>query len=150
MDSRARDGAIFSETRNSGRTIQLRMMFTCCHPAISPIPRWHCSQNLSGLVLRKNPAGFLTTDDMSTKRQVRQEENPRRQYSFEVLPVKSCRDGMDASCKSFTSIKRRLCGLKGNDWIRLRALRGRLFRLADLWAAHQPCKYKSRVYAILP
>lgn len=140
---------LFSE---SGiRDDQLRMMFTCCHPAISADSQIALTlKTLCGFGLSEIANAFLTTEENINKRLVRARQKIRdEQIPFEVPYAEHLAERLDAVLQTiYLLFNEGYNASTGNDLIR-HELCAEAIRLAEIIAASSVIKNKVNVFACL-
>ena len=130
---------------------QLRMIFTCCHPAISTDSQVALTlKTLCGFSIPEIARAFLTTDENVNKRLVRAREKIREdKIPFEVPGGNLLEGRLDAVLQiNYLLFNEGYSASKGNDLIRYE-LCEEAIRLSELIAAHPTLQNKSGVYSIL-
>lgn len=130
---------------------QLRMMFTCCHPAISPDSQVALTlRTLCGFSMAEIAKAFLTTEENINKRLVRARQKIREdKIAFVVPEGKELESRLDAVLETiYLLFNEGYSASTGNDLIRFE-LCEEAIRLAGIIAAHEGIQNKSNVYAVL-
>ena len=130
---------------------QLRMMFTCCHPAISSDSQVALTlRTLCGFSIPEIAKAFLTTEENINKRLVRARQKIREdKIPFEVPEGKDLESRLDAVLETiYLLFNEGYSASTGNDLIRFE-LCEEAIRLAGIIAEHDGIQNKSNVYAIL-
>jgi RNA polymerase sigma factor (sigma-70 family) len=130
---------------------QLRMMFTCCHPAISGDSQVALTlKTLCGFSIPEIARAFLTTDDTITKRLKRARQTIREaDIPFEVPEPQHLEARLDAVIQTiYLLFNEGYSASRGNDPIRYE-LCGEAIRLAEIIAANPGVKIKTNVFASL-
>jgi RNA polymerase sigma factor (sigma-70 family) len=130
---------------------QLRMIFTCCHPAISSDSQVALTlRTLCGFGIPEISKAFLTTEDNINKRLVRARQKIREdKIPFEVPEGKHLEARLAAVLETiYLLFNEGYSASTGNHLIRLE-LCGEAIRLAEIIADHEGIQNKSDVYAML-
>jgi len=130
---------------------QLKMMFTCCHLAISTDSQIALTlKTLCGFSIPEIAKAFLTTDENINKRLVRAREKIREDKIPFELPEGQNLDGrLDAVLQTiYLLFNEGYSASSGNDLIRYE-LCEEAIRLSEIIVAHEALHDKSNVYAIL-
>lgn len=130
---------------------QLRMMFTCCHPAISSDSQVALTlKTLCGFSISEIAKAFLTTDENVNKRLVRARQKIREdKIPFEVPEGKFLESRLDAVLETiYLLFNEGYSASAGNDVVRFE-LCEEAIRLAEVLAEHKALQNKSNVHAIL-
>lgn len=130
---------------------QLRMMFTCCHPAISSDSQVALTlRTLCGFSMSEIAKAFLTTEENINKRLVRARQKIREdKIAFEVPEGKHLESRLDAVLETiYLLFNDGYSASTGNDLIRFE-LCEEAIRLAEIIAAHEGIQNKSNLYALL-
>jgi RNA polymerase sigma-70 factor (ECF subfamily) len=130
---------------------QLRMIFTCCHPAISSDSQIALAlKTLCGFSLPEIARAFLTTDENINKRLVRARQKIREdQIPFEVPQGKDLVKRLQAVLETiYLLFNEGYSASSGKDLIRLEVCEEAI-RLAEMIAAHPAITNKSNVYALV-
>lgn len=129
----------------------LRMMFTCCHPAISTDSQVALTlKTLCGFSIPEIARAFLTTEENINKRLVRARQKIREdKIPFEVPEGKHLEDRLDAVLETiYLLFNEGYSASKGTDVIRFE-LCEEAIRLSEIIADQSGLKNKSNVYAVL-
>jgi RNA polymerase sigma factor (sigma-70 family) len=140
---------IFSE--NEILDDQLRMMFTCCHPAISTDSQVALTlKTLCGFSMPEIAKAFLTTEENINKRLVRARQKIREdRIPFEVPEGKALEERLDAVLETvYLLFNEGYSASKGSELIRYE-LCEEAIRLCEIIASHATVQNKSNVYAVL-
>jgi RNA polymerase sigma factor (sigma-70 family) len=130
---------------------QLRMIFTCCHPAISGDSQVALAlKTLCGFSISEIAKAFLTTEENINKRLVRARQKIREdQIPFEVPKGKDLEKRLETVLETiYLLFNEGYSASKGNDLIRYE-LCEEAIRLAEIIAAHSAIMHKSDVFALL-
>jgi RNA polymerase sigma factor (sigma-70 family) len=130
---------------------QLRMMFTCCHPAISSDSQVALTlRTLCGFSILEISKAFLTTEENINKRLVRARQKIREdKIPFEVPEGKYLEARLDAVLETiYLLFNEGYSASTGNDLIRFELCEESI-RLAEIIADHEGIQNKSNVHAIL-
>jgi RNA polymerase sigma factor (sigma-70 family) len=130
---------------------QLRMMFTCCHPAISSDSQVALIlKTLCGFSIPEIAKAFLTTDENINKRLVRARQKIREyKIPFEVPEGKYLESRLDAVLEAiYLLFNEGYSASTGNDLVRFE-LCEEAIRLSEIIATHEALPDKSNVHAIL-
>lgn len=130
---------------------QLRMLFTCCHPAISPDSQIALAlKTLCGFSIPEIAKAFLTTDENINKRLVRARQKIRDdKIPFEVPQGKDLEARLQTVLETiYLLFNEGYSASKGNDIIRYE-LCEEAIRLAQLIAVHPAILHKGDVLALL-
>jgi RNA polymerase sigma-70 factor (ECF subfamily) len=130
---------------------QLRMMFTCCHPAITSDSQVALTlKTLCGFSILEISKAFLTTEENINKRLVRARQKIREdKIRFEVPVGKHLEARLEAVLETiYLLFNEGYSASTGNDLIRFE-LCEEAIRLAEVIVEHQTIQNKSNVYAIL-
>jgi RNA polymerase sigma factor (sigma-70 family) len=130
---------------------QLRMMFTCCHPAISSDSQVALTlRTLCGFSILEIAKAFLTTEDNINKRLVRARQKIRDdKIPFEVPEGQYLETRLDAVLETiYLLFNEGYSASTGNYIIRFELCEESI-RLAEIIADHQGIQNKSNVYAVL-
>jgi len=130
---------------------QLRMMFTCCHPAISSDSQVALTlRTLCGFSILEISRAFLTTEENINKRLVRARQKIREdKIPFEVPEGKFLESRLEAVLETiYLLFNEGYSASTGNDLIRFELCEESI-RLAEIIANHEGLQNKSNVYAIL-
>ncbi len=130
---------------------QLRMIFTCCHPAISPGSQVALTlKTLCGFSVKEIARGFITTEENIHKRLVRARKKIRDdKIPFEVPNG----DGLEARLQAvletiYLLFNEGYSASTGTDLIRYEICEEAI-RLAEIIAGHPSIKDKQPVHALL-
>jgi RNA polymerase sigma factor (sigma-70 family) len=140
---------IFSE--HQVRDDQLRMMFTCCHPAISADSQVALTlKTLCGFSIAEIAKAFLTTEENINKRLVRARQKIRiDKIPFEVPAIQDLDTRLHAVLETiYLLFNEGYSASTGTDVIRFE-LCEEAIRLAEIVAGHEAIQNKSNVYAML-
>ncbi|MEP7376698.1 MAG: sigma-70 family RNA polymerase sigma factor [Chitinophagaceae bacterium] len=138
----------------SGKEIeddQLRMIFTCCHPAISPDSQIALAlKTLCGFSISEIAKAFLTTDENINKRLVRARQKIRDdKIPFEVPQEKDLEKRLQTVLETiYLLFNEGYSASSGKDLIRF-AVCGEAIRLTEMIITHSAIYHKSNVYALL-
>ena len=130
---------------------QLRMMFTCCHPAISTDSQVALTlKTLCGFSISEIAKAFVTTDENVHKRLVRARQKIREEkIPFDVPHGNMLEKRLDAVLETiYLLFNEGYSASTGNDVIRFE-LCEEAIRLSEIIESHDDFKNKSNVYAIL-
>jgi RNA polymerase sigma factor (sigma-70 family) len=130
---------------------QLRMIFTCCHPAISSDSQVALTlKTLCGFSISEIAKAFLTTEENITKRLKRARQTIREDsIPFEVPGGVYLEERLDSVMQTiYLLFNEGYSASKGNDLIRYE-LCGEAIRLGEIIAANPVIKNKSNVHAAL-
>jgi RNA polymerase sigma factor (sigma-70 family) len=130
---------------------QLRMMFTCCHPSISPDSQIALIlKTLCGFSIPEIAKAFLTNDENINKRLVRARQKIREsKIPFEIPPGKSLRSRLQTVLETiYLLFNEGYSASTGTDLIRYEVCEEAI-RLAEIIAAHESIEDKSTIYALL-
>jgi RNA polymerase sigma factor (sigma-70 family) len=130
---------------------QLRMIFTCCHPAISPDSQIALAlKTLCGFSIPEIAKAFLTTEENINKRLVRARQNIREaKIPFEVPLGKELEKRLQVVLETiYLLFNEGYSASKGNDLIRYE-LCEEAIRLTEMIASHTMIRHKDKVYALL-
>ncbi len=130
---------------------QLRMMFTCCHPAITTDSQVALSlKTLCGFSIPEIAKAFLTTEENIKKRLVRARQNIREdKIPFEVPQGKELEKRLQAVLETvYLLFNEGYSASKGNDIIRYEPCEEAI-RLTEIILQHPVIQNKTNVYALL-
>jgi RNA polymerase sigma-70 factor (ECF subfamily) len=130
---------------------QLRMMFTCCHPAISPDSQVALTlKTLCGFSIPEIAKAFLADEENIHKRLVRARQKIRdNNLPFEVPPAAQLEERVDAVLETiYLLFNEGYSASKGDDIIRYE-LCEEAIRLAEIIAANPAIQNKCKVYALV-
>ncbi len=130
---------------------QLRMIFTCCHPAISPDSQIALAlKTLCGFSIPEIAKGFLTTEENINKRLVRARQKIREdKIPFEVPEGKDLEKRQAAVLETiYLLFNEGYSASKGNELIRYE-LCEEAIRLAQMLGNDKAIRQKGNVYALL-
>jgi RNA polymerase sigma-70 factor (ECF subfamily) len=130
---------------------QLRMLFTCCHPAISPDSQVALAlKTLCGFSIPEIAKAFLTTEENIHKRLVRARQKIRDdQLPFEVPPVRELEERISAVLETvYLLFNEGYSASTGNDLIRYE-LCEEAIRLAAIMEEHPAIQNKPAIYSLL-
>ncbi len=133
------------------RDDQLRMMFTCCHPAISEDSQIALTlKTLCGFSMSEIAKAFLTTEENINKRLVRARQKIRGdRIPFEVPLTENLDERLDAVLQTiYLLFNEGYKASTGPDLIRYE-LSAEAIRLGEIIINSPPIKNKSTVYACL-
>lgn len=140
---------LFSET--SLQDDQLRMMFTCCHPAISGDSQVSLIlKTLCGFSIPEIARAYLTTEENVNKRLVRARQKIREdKIAFEIPEGHAIESRLEAVLQAiYLLFNEGYSASTGNDLIRYE-LCAEAIRLAEIIIASPSIKEKANVYACL-
>jgi len=141
--------ALFSEQEI--RDDQLRMIFTCCHPAITPDSQVALAlKTLCGFSIPEIAKAFLTTEENINKRLVRARQKIRDDHiPFEVPSGKDLEQRLQTVLETiYLLFNEGYSASKGDDIIRYE-LCEEAIRLAQMLAGSSAISRKGNVYALL-
>lgn len=147
------NSASFSETIFTDKEIaddQLRMIFTCCHPAISPDSQIALTlKTLCGFSIPEIAKAFLTTEENINKRLVRARKTIRKaNVVFEVPVGKELEDRLSSVLEAiYLLFNEGYSSSTGHEFIRYEVCEEAI-RLAKIIAAN-PTIASSNTYALL-
>lgn len=130
---------------------QLRMMFTCCHPAISPDAQIALIlKTLCGFSIPEIARAFLCTEDTMTKRLVRARQKIREtEIPFEMPEGTDLRPRTEAVLQAiYLLFNEGYSASTGHDLIRYE-LCEEAIRLAEMMAVHPALADKADIHALL-
>ena len=130
---------------------QLRMIFTCCHPAISPDSQIALAlKTLCGFSIPEIAKAFLTTDENINKRLVRARQKIRDdKIPFEVPQGNDLGKRLQTVLETiYLLFNEGYSASKGNDIIRYELCEEAL-HLTQIIAADKTIQQKGNVYALL-
>ncbi|MDP4263374.1 MAG: sigma-70 family RNA polymerase sigma factor [Bacteroidota bacterium] len=130
---------------------QLRMIFTCCHPAISADSQVALAlKTLCGFSIPEIAKAFLTTEENINKRLVRARQKIREdKIPFEVPQGKELEKRSEAVLETiYLLFNEGYSASKGNDLIRYE-LCEEAIRLAEIIEKHPAIPNKSIIYGLL-
>ena len=130
---------------------QLRMIFTCCHPAISPDSQIALSlKTLCGFSIPEISKAFLTTEENINKRLIRARQKIREaKIPFEVPVGKDLHKRLQTVLETiYLLFNEGYSASKGNEIIRYE-LCEEAIRLAEIITSNPVVQNKSNVYALL-
>ncbi len=130
---------------------QLRMIFTCCHPAISADSQVALAlKTLCGFSIPEIAKAFLTSEENINKRLVRARQKIRDdKIPFEVPQSNAWEQRLGAVLETiYLLFNEGYSASKGNDLIRYE-LCEEAIRLTEIIEAHPAIQNKSNVYALL-
>jgi RNA polymerase sigma factor (sigma-70 family) len=130
---------------------QLRMMFTCCHPAISPDSAVALTlKTLCGFSIAEIASAFLTTEENINKRLVRARHKIREdKIPFNIPESQDLEKRLDTVLETiYLLFNEGYSASAGNSLIRFE-LCEEAIRLAEIILEHNAIQNKSNVYAIL-
>jgi RNA polymerase sigma-70 factor (ECF subfamily) len=129
---------------------QLRMIFTCCHPAITPDSQIALAlKTLCGFSIPEIAKAFLTTEENINKRLVRARQRIRDdKIPFEVPQGKDLEKRLQTVLETiYLLFNEGYSASKGNEIVRYE-LCEEAIRLAEIIIAHQGIHSKSNVHAL--
>ena len=130
---------------------QLRMMFTCCHPAISADSAVALTlKTLCGFSIAEIATAFLTTEENINKRLVRARQKIREdKIPFSIPEAQDLEKRLGTVLETiYLLFNEGYSASSGNSLIRFE-LCGEAIRLAEIILEHDAIQNKSIVYAIL-
>jgi len=130
---------------------QLRMIFTCCHPAISTDSQVALAlKTLCGFSIPEIAKAFLTSEENINKRLVRARQKIREdKIPFEVPQGQALEQRLGAVLETiYLLFNEGYSASAGNDLIRYE-LCEEAIRVAEIIEAHSAIQNKSNVYALL-
>ncbi|MBS1600192.1 MAG: sigma-70 family RNA polymerase sigma factor [Bacteroidetes bacterium] len=130
---------------------QLRMIFTCCHPAISPDSQIALAlKTLCGFSIPEIAKAFLTTEENINKRLVRARQNIRdANVSFEIPRGNELEKRLNTVLETiYLLFNEGYSASKGNDLIRYE-LCEEAIRLAQIIIADNSIQRKETVHALI-
>src|SRR5258706_2164940 len=130
---------------------QLRMMFTCCHPAVTADSQVALSlKTLCGFSIPEIAKAFLTTEENIKKRLVRARQRIREnKIPFEVPQGKELEKRLQAVLETlYLLFNEGYSASKGNDIIRYELCEESI-RLTGIIVQHRAIQNKTNVYALL-
>lgn len=130
---------------------QLRMIFTCCHPFISPDSQVVLTlKTLCGFSIQEIAKAFLTSEENINKRLVRARKKLREgNIVFEVPENKNLEERLSIVLKTiYLLFNEGYSASTGNNLIRFE-LCEEAIRLTDLISEHSAIQNKSDIYALL-
>jgi RNA polymerase sigma factor (sigma-70 family) len=130
---------------------QLRMIFTCCHPVISPDAQVILTlKTLCGFSIQEIAKAFLTNEETINKKLVRARQKLREgKIVFEVPESKILGKRLSIVLKTvYLLFNEGYSASTGNDLIRYE-LCEEAIRLTEMISVHVAIKDKSEVYALL-
>jgi RNA polymerase sigma factor (sigma-70 family) len=130
---------------------QLRMIFTCCHPSISPDSQIALAlKTLCGFSIPEIAKAFLTTEENINKRLVRARQKIRdANVPFEVPNGKDLEIRLEAVLETiYLLFNEGYSASSGKDLIRYEVCEEAI-RLAEMISMHTAIQQKSNVYALL-
>ncbi len=130
---------------------QLRMIFTCCHPAVTADSQVALSlKTLCGFSIPEIAKAFLTTEENIKKRLVRARQKIREdKIPFEVPQGKELEKRLQAVSETlYLLFNEGYSASKGNDIVRYE-LCEEAIRLAEIILAHPAIQNKTNVYSLL-
>jgi RNA polymerase sigma factor (sigma-70 family) len=130
---------------------QLRMIFTCCHPAISADSQVALAlKTLCGFSIAEIAKAFLTSEENINKRLVRARQKIREdKIPFEVPQGRALEQRMGAVLETiYLLFNEGYSASGGNDLIRYE-LCEEAIRVAEIIEAHPAIQNKSYLYALL-
>jgi RNA polymerase sigma factor (sigma-70 family) len=130
---------------------QLRMMFTCCHPSISPDSQIALIlKTLCGFSIPEIARAFVTTEENVNKRLVRARQKIREEkISFSVPAGNELSGRLDSVLKTiYLLFNEGYSASTGNDLVRY-DLSAEAIRLAEMIASNDSIRQKSPLQACL-
>ena len=130
---------------------QLRMMFTCCHPAISPDSQIALAlKTLCGFSIPEIAKAFLTTEENISKRLVRARQNIRDdKIPFEVPRGKDLETRLQTVLEMiYLLFNEGYSASKGEDIIRYELCQEAI-RLVQMLESDKTIRHKGNIYALL-
>jgi RNA polymerase sigma factor (sigma-70 family) len=130
---------------------QLRMIFTCCHPAISTDSQIALAlKTLCGFSIPEIAKAFLSTEENINKRLVRARQKIREdKIPFEVPEGNNLEKRLQSVLETiYLLFNEGYSASKGNDIVR-HELCSEAIRLAEIIAAHKTIHDKSNLFALL-
>jgi RNA polymerase sigma factor (sigma-70 family) len=130
---------------------QLRMMFTCCHPSVSPDSQVALMlKTLCGFSIPEIAKAFLTNDENINKRLVRARQKIREsKIPFEIPAGKSLKPRLQTVLETiYLLFNEGYSASTGTDLIRYEVCEEAI-RLGEMIAAHESIEDKSTIYALL-
>jgi RNA polymerase sigma-70 factor (ECF subfamily) len=130
---------------------QLRMMFTCCHPSLSPDSQVALTlKTLCGFTIPEIAKAFLTTEENIKKRLVRARQKIRNEkLPFQVPGEKQLGARLKSVLETiYLLFNEGYSASKGNDLIRYE-LCEEAIRLSEIIAGYEKILDKSDVFALL-
>ena len=130
---------------------QLRMMFTCCHPAISSDAQVALVlKTLCGFSIPEIARAFLSSEDTVNKRLVRARQKIREADIPFEMPGGECLEARTAAVAQviYLLFNEGYSASTGDDLIRYE-LCEEAIRLAEMMAAHPAIEEKTDIYALL-
>ncbi len=130
---------------------QLRMMFTCCHPSVSPDSQVALIlKTLCGFSIPEIARAFFTNDENINKRLVRARQKIREsKIPFEIPPGKSLKPRLKTVLETiYLVFNEGYSASTGADLVRYEVCEEAI-RLAEIIAAHESIEDKSTIYALL-
>src|SRR5450755_1967442 len=130
---------------------QLRMIFTCCHPAISPDSQVALAlKTLCGFSTPEIARAFLTTEENINKRLVRARQKIREdKIPFEVPRGKELERRLQTVLETiYLLFNEGYSASKGDEIVRFE-LCEEAIRLSEIITAHPAIQVKSNVYALV-
>ncbi|MFL5748167.1 MAG: RNA polymerase sigma factor [Niastella sp.] len=140
---------LFSESEI--RDDQLRMMFTCCHPAISGDSQVALTlKTLCGFSLSEIARAFLTTEENINKRLVRARQKIREEkISFEVPQPEHLEDRLDAVLQTIYLLFNEGYNASTGPYLIRYELCAEAIRLTEIISVSSSIVDKSKVFACL-
>jgi RNA polymerase sigma factor (sigma-70 family) len=130
---------------------QLRMMFTCCHPSISPDSQIALIlKTLCGFSISEIAKAFLTNDENINKRLVRARQKIRdSKIEFEVPAGKALKQRLETVLEAvYLLFNEGYSASNGEDLIRYEVCEEAI-RLTEIIVMHEAIGNKADVYALL-
>jgi RNA polymerase sigma factor (sigma-70 family) len=130
---------------------QLRMIFTCCHPAISPDSQVALAlKTLCGFSIPEIARAFLTTEENINKRLVRARQKIRDdRIPFEVPQGKELEQRLETVLETiYLLFNEAYSASKGDDIIRFELCQEAI-RLTEMLDTNEIIRQKGNVYALL-
>jgi len=130
---------------------QLRMIFTCCHPSISPDSQIALAlKTLCGFSIPEIARAFLSTEENIHKRLVRARQNIREtKIPFEVPKGKDLESRLETVLETiYLLFNEGYSASKGNDVVRFELCQEAI-HLAEIIVVHNAFTLKGNVFALL-
>jgi RNA polymerase sigma factor (sigma-70 family) len=130
---------------------QLRMIFTCCHPAISTDSQVALAlKTLCGFTIPEIAKAFLTSEEDINKRLVRARQKIREdKIPFEVPQGKALEQRLGAVLQTIYLLFNEGYSASGGNGLIRYELCEEAIRVAEIIEAHSAIQNKSNVYALL-
>jgi len=140
---------LFSETEIHDD--QLRMMFTCCHPEITPDSQVALTlKTLCGFSIPEIARAFLTTEDTINKRLVRARQKIREaEIGFEVPAGEELSKRLNTVLETIYLLFNEGYNASSGDALIRYDLCGEAIRLAEIASAHPALANNSNISALL-